>query len=45
MSVGAVVVAQMEGWGTKGRSCGTGLMGAVAATHSVVVVAVLAAWL
>ena len=43
--VGAVVVAQMGGWGTKGRSRGTGLMGADAATHSVVFVAVLAALL
>ena len=28
-----------------GNNCGTGLMGAVAATHHMVVVAVLAAWL
>ena len=45
MSVEAVVVAQMGGWGTKGHSRGTGPMGAVAATHSVVVVAVYAALL
>ena len=63
VSVGTVVMAQMEEWGgaqeaaefgTKvcnrggiicGNHCGTRLMDAVAATRSVVVVAVLAAFL